>query len=157
MNTNQIIVLVGISGCGKSTFADKYMTEHPDTLLLSSDKLRGVIGKSESDQSVTPQVFSIIKRNSDEAIAKGKTVMIDATSLNPKERRDYVDIAKKHNVDAIAYVFERDKATLMKNQEKRGASGGRIVPEFVIDKMLSKYVRPSTSEGFKEINLVPAL
>jgi len=50
--------------------------------------------------------------------------------------------------------LERDKETLMRNQKSRKSQGGREVPEFVIDKMLKKYVRPSKLEGFDEIYLV---
>ena len=154
MSENKLIVLVGISGAGKSTFADTYLKEHPDTVYLSSDKIRGIIGKDESDQSVTPQVFGLIKRNIDQSLLAGKTVMVDATSLNPRERRDYLDAARKYDVDAIAFAFERTREQLISNQEKRSSSGGRRVPDFVIDKMLAKYVRPSVGEGFKEIHLV---
>jgi len=154
MSENKLIILIGVSGCGKSTFAEQYLKEHPDIVYLSSDKIRGIIGKDESDQSVTPQVFGIIKSKTDAGLKSGKTVMVDATSLNPKERRDYLNTAQKYGVDAIAYVFERTKEQLMANQQKRGAGGGRVVPEFVIDKMLAKYVRPTSTEGFTKINMM---
>jgi len=149
-----LYVLAGISGAGKSTFVNSFVQKNPDVMVYSSDALRAILGSSESDQSVTPQVFSTIKYNVNRDLSQGKSVMVDATSLNPKERRDYIDAAKKHNAKSIAYVFERDKSTLMKNQATRKASGGREVPEFVIDKMLAKYVRPSKNEGFDEIYLV---
>lgn len=146
-----VYVLVGISGAGKSTFVEKFKKEHPEVNVYSSDALRKVIGGSETNQSVTPQVFSTIKYNLNRDLSVGKSVMVDATSLNPKERRDYVDAARRYNADAVAYVFERDKATLMKNQQTRKAAGGREVPEFVIDKMLAKYVRPTSAEGFVRV------
>jgi protein phosphatase len=154
MSENQLILLVGISGAGKSTFADKYLAEHPDVKYLSSDKIRGILGTSEDDQTVTPQVFGLIKRNLDEYLKAGKSVMIDATSLNAKERKDYLIAASKYNVDAIAYVFERTRDQLIKNQEKRKANGGRRVPDEILDRMLNKYKRPTHSEGFKEILFV---
>ena len=36
-------------------------------------------------------------------------------------------------------------------RKKRGQEGGRVVPDWVIDKMLTKYEEPSTSEGIDEI------
>ena len=35
MSENKLIVLVGISGAGKSTFADDYLSKNPDTVYLS--------------------------------------------------------------------------------------------------------------------------
>lgn len=151
---NKLILLVGCSGSGKSTFAKTYLDANQNVKYLSSDKLRAVFGKSESDQSVTFQVFDAIKSMVNEYLKNGDDVMVDATSLNIKERKDYLNTAKTYNVETTAIVFERSKQQLMENQQKRGASGGRVVPEFVIDKMLSKYVRPSKEEGFSEIRLM---
>jgi predicted kinase len=154
MNNNTVYVVVGISGAGKSTFIDAFLKKNPDVTVYSSDKLRGILGKDESDQTVTGAVFSTIKYNLDRDIKAGKDVMIDATSLNPKERRDYITIGKKYNAKIVAYVLERDKQTLMANQQKRKAAGGREVPEWVVDKMISKYKRPEKSEGFDQIFFV---
>jgi predicted kinase len=154
MNKNTLYVMVGVSGAGKSTYIDRLVNANPDTVVHSSDKLRGILGKSEEDQSVTPQVFSTIKYNVNRDLAAGKNVVVDATSLTPKERRDYILAAKKHSAKVVAYVLERSKEQLLKNQAKRKAGGGREVPEFVIDKMLAKYVRPSKNEGFDEVILV---
>lgn len=151
---NNVYILVGISGSGKSTYVDKITKNNQNIVVYSSDKLRGVFGKDESDQSVTPQVFSAIKFNLDRDLKNNKDVLIDATSLTPSERRDYITIAKKYGATVIAYVLERDKETLMRNQKSRKATVGREVPEFVIDKMIKKYIRPSKSEGFDEIYLV---
>lgn len=151
---NKIVLLVGVSGCGKSTFVDKYVRENPDTTVISSDKLRGIIGKSEEDQSVTPQVFSIIKVKTEELVKNGKSVLIDATNLIPKNRRDYINIARKYNTPIVAYAFERCRNTLVSNQAKRKSAGGRLVPTDIIDKMLASYVRPTKEEGFSEIHFV---
>lgn len=151
---NKVYVMVGISGSGKSTYIEKFKEQNPDVIVLSSDKLRGIIGKSEEDQSVTQIVFQTIKYNLGVGLRNNKDVMIDATSLNPKERRDYITIAKKHDAKVIAFVLERDKETIMNNQKKRKSEGGREVPEFVIDKMINKYVRPTKDEGFDEIYLL---
>jgi tRNA uridine 5-carbamoylmethylation protein Kti12 len=44
-----------------------------------------------------------------------------------------------------------DRAGLISRNLKRGNEGGRVVPDWVIDKMLAKYEEPSTSEGIDEI------
>jgi predicted kinase len=154
MNNNVLYVLVGISGTGKSTFVDRFLKTHPDITVYSSDKLRAVLGKDESDQSVSGQVFSTIFYNLDRDLKSNKNVMVDATSLTVKDRKKYIDIAKKHNAKIIAYVLERDKQTILANQKARSFSGGRFVPSDVIEKMFLKYKRPITDEGFDEVILV---
>ena len=146
--------MVGISGSGKSTFIENFLKTNPNVTVYSSDKLRAIIGRDESDQSVTGAVFSTIKYNLNRDLSNGKDVMIDATSLNPKERKDYILAGKKYGAEITAFVLERDRNTLINNQLKRKASGGREVPTFVIDKMISKYVRPTESEGFDRIEMV---
>lgn len=151
---NKIVLLVGVSGCGKSTFADKYIKENPEITMLSSDTLRKVLTGDENSQSVTPQVFSIIKVKTEELVKNGKSVLIDATNLIPKNRRDYINIARKYNTPIVAYAFERCRNTLVSNQAKRKSAGGRLVPTDIIDKMLTSYVRPTKEEGFSEIHFV---
>ena len=146
--------MVGVSGSGKSTFIDKFIQKNPDVVVHGSDKLRGILGNSEEDQTVNGLVFSTLKYNVSRDLAAGKDVMVDATSLNPKERRDYITSGRKHGAQVIAYVLERDRNTLLKNQQSRKSSGGRLVPEWVIDKMLAKYIRPNKSEGFDDVIMV---
>jgi len=149
-----VYVMVGISGAGKSTQIEKMVSDNPKLVVHSSDKLRGILGTSEEDQTVSYQVFSTIKYNLERDLKNGKDVVIDATSLNRKERRDYIIIGKKYDAKMVAIVLERDKETLLKNQQKRKDAGGRLVPDVIIDKMIAKYHRPTTDEGFDEIILV---
>lgn len=154
MNEQKLILLIGPSGAGKSTFAEKYIRENPDTAYLSSDQLRKDLTGDENNQTVNGQVFGIIKSRTDAYLKSGKSVLIDAMGLNPKDRKDHLSLAAKYSVPSIAYVFERTKEQLVKNQEKRASKGGRRVPDEILDRMLQKYVRPSHAEGFTKIEMV---
>jgi tRNA uridine 5-carbamoylmethylation protein Kti12 len=44
-----------------------------------------------------------------------------------------------------------DRQGLIDRNKKRGEQGGRVVPDFVIDKMLAKFEEPSYSEGIDVI------
>ena len=147
---NTIYIAVGLPGSGKSTYAKNFIKDK-NIEYLSSDELRAVYGKDETDQSVTSIVFGHIKRKVDEFLKDGKNVLVDATSVNRRERSDYINTAKKYGAKVIALVFKMDRQGLIDRNKKRGEQGGRVVPDWVIDKMLSKYEEPSTSEGIDEV------
>jgi predicted kinase len=143
---NTLYIAVGLPGSGKSTYAKNFI-KGKDIEYLSSDSLRAVYGKSEEDQTVTPLVFGHIKRKVDEFLKDGKNVLVDATSVNRRERSDYINSAKKYGAKVVAIVFKMDRQGLIDRNKKRGEQGGRVVPDFVIDKMLAKFEEPSYSEG----------
>ena len=141
-----LYITVGLPGSGKSTYAKEFI-KGKDIEYLSSDELRAVYGKGQDDQTVTPIVFGHIKRKVDEFLKDGKNVLVDATSVNRKERSDYINTAKKYGAKVVALVFKMDRQGLIDRNKKRGEQGGRVVPDFVIDKMLAKYEEPSFDEG----------
>ena len=141
-----LYITVGLPGSGKSTYVKNFIKDK-EIEYLSSDSLRAVYGKSEEDQTVTPLVFGHIKRKVDEFLKDGKNVLVDATSVNRKERSDYINTAKKYGAKVVAIVFKMDRQGLIDRNKKRGEQGGRVVPDWVIDKMLAKFEEPSYSEG----------
>jgi predicted kinase len=143
---NTLYIAVGLPGSGKSTYAKNFIKDK-DIEYLSSDELRAVYGKSEEDQTVTPLVFGHIKRKVDEFLKDGKNVLVDATSVNRKERRDYINTAKKYSAKVVVLVFKMDRQGLIDRNKKRGEQGGRVVPDWVIDKMFAKFEEPSYDEG----------
>ena len=147
---NTLYITVGLPGSGKSTYVKNFIKDK-DIEYLSSDSLRAIYGKSEEDQTVTPLVFGHIKRKVDEFLKDGKNVLVDATSVNRKERSDYINTAKKYGAKVVAIVFKMDRQGLIDRNKKRGEQGGRVVPDFVIDKMLNKFEEPSYSEGIDVI------
>ena len=147
---NTLYITVGLPGSGKSTYAKEFIKDQ-QVEYLSSDSLRAVFGKDESDQSVTPKVFSHIKTKVDEYLRDNKNVLVDATSVNRKERSDYINTAKKYGSKVVAVVFKMDRNGLIARNKKRGDEGGRVVPDCVIDKMLNKFEAPDFNEGIDVI------
>lgn len=52
-----LVVLVGVSGSGKSTFA---RAQFPPTQVLSSDTFRGMVADDENDQSASGDAFDVL-------------------------------------------------------------------------------------------------
>ena len=147
---NTLYIAVGLPGSGKSTYSKNFIKDK-NIEYLSSDELRAKFGSGETDQTCTNQVFVYIKRKVDEFLKDGKNVLVDATSVNRKERIDYINTAKKYGAKVVAIVFKMDRQRLIDRNKKRGEQGGREVPIFVIDKMLNKFEEPSYDESIDVI------
>lgn len=138
--------MVACSGAGK-TYYSKDFCEKKNIIRLSSDELRAVIGKDESDQSVSGKVFNFIESATEYFVKSGRDVLIDATNLRISARGKYVRIAQKCGVPITAIVIKKTLAEL----EEGNSNRPRSVPHFVIENQLNNFVLPTVLEGFVEI------
>ena len=145
-----LYITVGCPASGKSTYVKNYVDDNKQNgMYLSSDELRAKFGSGESDQTCTNQVFSYIKQKINEILQDKNDgyLIIDATSINKKNRREYIELAKKNKSKIVAWVFERNRDILIDRNKNRD----RVVPISVIDRMISQYEKPSVDEGFDEV------
>lgn len=149
-------ILIGAPGSGKSTHGKNMVAANPAIVRLCPDEFRAKFGTGENDQSVSNQAFGATRQGMRDALTEGKSVLIDATNMYRKTRKDFLDIAKDFNAKTIAIVFEATKETLLERNIQRGLAGGRNVPEDVIDKMLGRYERPNELE-FNEVIFITKL
>jgi protein phosphatase len=98
-----LVVLVGVSGSGKSSFAAKHFAR---TEVVSSDFCRGLVSDDENDQAATEAAFEVLHFIAGKRLAAGKLIVIDATNVQPESRRPLVALAKKHHVLAVAVVLD---------------------------------------------------
>ena len=134
--------MVGASGSGKSTFAKNLVKEEPNTVYLSSDGLRAVIGKDEDDQSVSGQVFVHLRHSVEWLLKSGHTVVVDALNRNKKSRADFVKIARKLNKEIIAYTFN----VPLEVAKQRNSQRDRKVPDSVIENQFKTLEWPTLDE-----------
>jgi protein phosphatase len=97
-----LVILIGASGCGKSTFARKHFKP---TEILSSDHYRGVVSDDETDQSASRDAFEVLHYIAAKRLAAGKLTVIDATNVQPEDRKKLIQIAKQYHVFPIAIAF----------------------------------------------------
>lgn len=90
--TNTLNIMVGIPGCGKTTYVNN--NRSVNDIVLSSDLLRMEIYGYETQEHNT-EIFAEMNRRTKEAGIKNQTVWYDATNLNRKKRQClYVDMKK---------------------------------------------------------------
>lgn len=98
-----LVVLIGPSGSGKSSFARKHflMTE-----TISSDYCRALVSDDENDLSVTHEAFEILRFIASKRLAAGKLTVIDATNVKPEDRKPLVQLAHEFHCIPVAIVFD---------------------------------------------------
>ena len=98
-----LVVLVGVTGSGKSTFARAHFKP---TEVISSDFCRGMVADDENDQSATPAAFELLHYIAGQRLAGGRLTVIDATNVQPEARRELVLLAREHDVLPVAIVLD---------------------------------------------------
>jgi predicted kinase len=86
-----MVVLVGIAGSGKSTFAQAHFAP---TEVLSSDAFRAVVADDEADQSASEDAFALLHAALEARLKRGRLAVVDATNVEEWGRRQLLDIAK---------------------------------------------------------------
>jgi len=98
-----LVVLVGVTGSGKSTFARAHFKP---TEVISSDFCRGLVADDENDQSATPAAFELLHYIAGRRLAGGRLTVVDATNVQPEARRELVLLAREHDVLPVAIVLD---------------------------------------------------
>lgn len=141
---NGMILLIGLPGSGKSTWAERYSKNRKHTVSISSDKIREELYGDEATQGDNNKIFSLVRERAEEALKDCKDVIIDATNMTIKDRSAYFDIAKTYEATVIGILFDIPVEECKRRNSKRD----RVVPDFVYDKMMKRYEQPQLSEGF---------
>lgn len=149
MNKPILAVMVGISGSGKSTYANGLKTSL-NAQLVETDAIRLELTGNAEDQSQNGRVFDVAKKRVNDYLSQGKNTIIDATSLNQRERKDWIDIAKANNAEVRAYFIDTPVSVCKSQNSKRS----RKVPEWVIDKQANKLFAPTKAEGFDSVTVI---
>ncbi|MDE0316725.1 MAG: polynucleotide kinase-phosphatase [Candidatus Poribacteria bacterium] len=97
-----LVILIGASGSGKSTFAHKHFKS---TEILSSDFCRGLVSDNETDQSATTDAFEVLHFIAAKRLAAGKLTVIDATNVQSDARKSLQALAKEYHYLTAAIVF----------------------------------------------------
>jgi protein phosphatase len=111
-----LVVLIGTSGSGKSTFARKHFKA---TEVLSSDTARGWVSDDESSLDATNDAFEVLHFLAQKRLARGLTTVIDATNVQPEARRPLVEMARRFHVLPVAIVLDvPENLCLARNAER---------------------------------------
>ena len=148
MNRPSLILLVGIPGSGKTTYAEKYIKENPNTVHFSSDKIRAELWGNEATQGDNNEVFFLMQSRAIEALNNGQSVVYDATNITRKDRSYIITLCPKFAKIECHIIWAPIETCI-----ERDAARERTVGKEVIDRMLKRFQAPYYDEGIDEIKI----
>lgn len=147
MSKPNFVMLVGISGSGKSTFAKEKLNDY---IIHSSDALRAELFGDENDQNHNNELFNELHKRIKNDLLKGNNVVFDATNIKRKTRIAFLKELRNINCNKKCILVIAPYFCCLNNNRKRE----RVVPEDVIKRMYMGFQPPHKSEGWDDIDIV---
>jgi protein phosphatase len=149
-----LIVLIGASGSGKSTFARNHFQPFE---VLSSDFCRGLVSNEENSQSATKDAFEVLHFIADKRLAAGKLTVIDATNVQTEDRKPLLQMARQYHCFAIAIVLDLPEELCHERNQLRSDRqfGPHVVRRHT--HMLRRSLRGLEKEGFRYVYTLNSL
>jgi predicted kinase len=135
----ECIILVGLPGAGKSTFARANFPAHE---YISKDAFPPGARNKQARQDAALRA----------ALAAGRSALVDNTSVTPAERAAIITIARQCGARIVGYYFEVSTRDAIARNDRR--EGRAKVPKVAIFTSAKRLVPPSVEEGFDELHTV---
>jgi protein phosphatase len=145
-----LVVLLGTSGSGKSTFARRHFRT---TEVISSDYCRGLVADDQNDQAATKSAFEVLHFIVGKRLEGGRLAVVDATNVRPEDRRPLVEIARRYHMLPVALVFDLPETLC---QERNRSRPDRDFGPHVIRnqrQQLHRSLRGLHQEGFRHVTV----
>jgi len=146
-----LVVLIGVSGSGKSTFA---RTHFLPTEVVSSDFCRGLVADDENAQDATGDAFELLHTIAGIRLARGRLTVVDATNVQPEARQPLVALARRHHVLPVAIVFDLHERLCQ--DRNRGRPDRDFGPHVIRNQQqqLRRGLRRLKREGFRQVHVL---
>ncbi|MGW9205395.1 polynucleotide kinase-phosphatase [Embleya sp. NPDC055664] len=147
-----LVVLIGTTGAGKSTFA---RTHFKHTQVLSSDYFRGLVADDENDQSASGDAFELLHHVARMRLASGRLTVVDATNVQREARAQLIRIARDHDVFPVAIVLDIPQDECQARNAER--PDRMHLPPQVIQRQhrdMRRSLRGLQREGFRRVHVL---
>lgn len=142
----EVLITVGPSGSGKSSYIEKYRSDH---IIISTDQVRKELYNDETlHGKAYGGAFQVCAEKLKEQLRKGWTiesnkVIYDATNVFYDLRKKIVDLCHDYNAYVKLIVFDVPKTELIYRNQQRE----RHVPDYVIENQCARFEWPSPEEA----------
>jgi protein phosphatase len=146
-----LVVLVGVSGSGKTTFARQQFGPFE---VISSDFCRGLVADDENDQAASADAFDVLGYIAGKRLAAGRLTVVDATNVQPAARKQFVELARDHDVLPVAIVLDLPKSLCAQRNTSRPdrTFGAQVIARQ--HDQLRRSLRSLNREGFRKVHVL---
>ncbi|MFE6891433.1 polynucleotide kinase-phosphatase [Streptomyces sp. NPDC057694] len=147
-----LVVLIGASGSGKSTFARAHFKP---TEVISSDFCRGLVADDENDQSASRDAFDVLHYIAGKRLEAGRLTVVDATNVQQESRRQLIELARTYDVLPIAVVLDvPEDVCAARNAQRtdRADMPRRVVTRHTRE--LRRSLKHLEREGFRKVHVL---
>lgn len=141
----KMIMMCGIPGSGKSSYAER-LAKEDNYIIHASDKIREEFG-DVNDQSKNEEVFRILHKRIKTDLLNGYNIIYDSTALSRKRRVAFLRELKNIPCEKICVLM----ATPWEYCLAYNFARDRQVPVEVMCNMLKRFQIPSIKEGFDRV------
>jgi predicted kinase len=111
-----VVVLVGPGASGKSTWAAAHF---PAEVIVSSDRLRALVGSGEDDIAASADAFALMDEIVGRRLARRLTTVIDTLGLDAERRAAWRAIAHENGLPCIAVAFDTPPGECRERNRRR--------------------------------------
>lgn len=143
-----LVLLIGASGSGKSTFASKHFNKHE---IVSSDRCRGIVSNDENDQTATKDAFDLLHYIIGKRITNGLLTVVDATNVQSSARKQLIQLAREYHTLPVAIALDIPQEVCEARNVQRD---DRNFGNYVIrqqKQQLKRSLKGLKREGFRKI------
>ncbi|MCL4129361.1 UNVERIFIED_CONTAM: hypothetical protein GTU68_061654 [Idotea baltica] len=143
-----LVILVGVSSSGKSTFAKKHFEKYE---TISSDVCRGIVSNSESNQHATKDAFDLLHHIAEKRLKSGLLTVVDATNIRTEDREKLVQLARGQHALPVAIIFDLPVSVCQERLELRTDRnfGAQVIRKQ--KQQLRKGLRGIKREGIRKV------
>jgi protein phosphatase len=143
-----LIVLIGSTGSGKSTFAARHFLP---TEVISSDWARGLVSDDETDQGVSADAFDLVREVAGKRLKNRKLAVIDATNVRAADRKGWIDLARKWHALPVAIVIDPGVDVCVERNKLRPDRpfGAQVAQRMTSE--IRRGLRGLQREGFRQV------
>lgn len=143
-----LVLLIGTSGSGKSTFAQKHFGKYE---VVSSDICRGIVSNDENSQYATNDAFDVMNYIIGKRLKNGYLTVVDATNVQVNSRKKLINLAREYHTLPVAIVLDLPQEVCESRNANRTDRnfGNHVIKQQ--KQQLKKSIRKLKKEGFRKI------